>query len=188
MTTVCKTVGFAFPGSNPAPAGPAGTRPSWAQTRLGLLPGRSGRRSGCVRRGPADYGWSGRIRGEVSPAFVLTIGCGEVVNPEAVDRVPPRDVLGVARISTSTACPLTRLLGSGMLRQFARLSTRCQTWLSFRTGNYRYNRPGRIDVLTDTRWSSEPRSSCRRVRIAGAPVMVGWCREIAAALRWRSRQ
>jgi hypothetical protein len=36
-----------------------------------------------------------------------------------------------------------------MVRRFARLSTRCRTRLSFRTGNYRCNRGGKIEILTD---------------------------------------
>jgi hypothetical protein len=52
--------------------------------------------SGYVRRGPAVYGWSRRIRGEVSPAILTLFVIAEGVFDELpVDLLPAVDALGV---------------------------------------------------------------------------------------------
>jgi hypothetical protein len=89
---VCKTVGFAYPGSNPGPATTSENSPSPAGTPGGA----AAFLSGCVRPGPAVYGWPGRIRGEVSPApLVLVLAAEGVFDELPVDPVPAVDALGV---------------------------------------------------------------------------------------------
>jgi hypothetical protein len=103
-TAVCKTVGFAYPGSTPGPATASRRSPSSTQIWRGLLPL-------CIRLGPAGIGrlrlaWANTRRSFTG--LVQTV-VKEGVHPLAVDRVPSVDATGVTRISTSTALPVSRL-------------------------------------------------------------------------------